>query len=101
MLRVCSIATYFVKHPFARTRRRPALLEHLEVRQLLSAILANPSFETPLLSANSFTYNPAGASWNFTSTAGIVNVPSSLNAPTAPDGQQIAFLQTNRSAIQY
>ena len=35
------------------------------------------------------------------STSGVVNSPSSLDAPAAPDGKQVAFLQTNRSASQY
>src|SRR5271170_7566198 len=85
-------------------RRRRAQLERLETRRLLSAIIADSNFATPAISNNSDSYDPTGSVWTFTSTAGIVNPPSSLGAPAAPSGSgsnQVAFLQTNRSASQY
>jgi aryl-phospho-beta-D-glucosidase BglC (GH1 family) len=81
--------------------RRPAPLERLEVRRLLAAIVADASFESPAEPANSYVYDPTGSVWTFSSTCGIVNPPSSLGAPAAPDGTQVAFLQTNRSASEY
>ena len=68
---------------------------------MLAAIVADSSFESPAVAANSYVYNPTGSAWTFTSTSGVVNSPSSLDAPAAPNGQQVAFLQTNRSASQY
>jgi aryl-phospho-beta-D-glucosidase BglC (GH1 family) len=81
--------------------RWPATLERLEVRRLLAAIVADASFESPAEPANSYAYDPTGSVWTFSSTSGVVNSPSSLGAPAAPDGKQVAFLQTNRSASQY
>jgi aryl-phospho-beta-D-glucosidase BglC (GH1 family) len=78
-----------------------ALIEPLEVRRLLSGIVADSSFESPAEPANSYAYDPSGSVWTFSSTSGIVNSPSSLDAPPAPNGTQVAFLQTNRSASQY
>jgi aryl-phospho-beta-D-glucosidase BglC (GH1 family) len=82
-------------------RHRVALLEQLEVRRLLSAIVADSSFESVKISSNSAVYNPSGSPWTFTSTAGIINSPSSFSAPAAPDGKQIAFLQANHEISQY
>jgi aryl-phospho-beta-D-glucosidase BglC (GH1 family) len=90
-----------MKRNEVRARWRPALVEQLEARRLLTAIVADPSFESPSVSANSYAYNPTGSVWTFSSTSGVVNSPSSLDAPAAPNGQQVAFLQTNRSAAQY
>ena len=81
--------------------RRRALIEPLEVRRLLAAIVADASFESPTEAANSYVYDPSGSVWTFSSTSGIVNPPSGLGAPAAPNGKQVAFLQTNRSASQY
>jgi endoglucanase len=90
-----------MKRQEVQLRRRPVLLEQLEVRRLLASIVADASFESPTEPANSAVYDPTGSPWTFNSTAGIVNSPSSLGAPPAPDGKQVAFLQTNRSASQY
>ncbi len=68
---------------------------------MLAAIVADPSFEAPALASNSYAYNPTGSLWTFSSTSGVVNSPSGLDAPAAPDGKQVAFLQTNRGASQY
>ena len=57
--------------------------------------VANGSFETPVLSANSFLYDPAGATWTFLANSGIINVPGGgFFSPPAPDGNQYAFLQS-------
>ena len=69
---------------------------------LLSAVasspgqsVANGSFETPLLSLDSFLYNPTGATWTFFNNAGIISAPGAgFFGPTAPDGSQYAFLQS-------
>jgi aryl-phospho-beta-D-glucosidase BglC (GH1 family) len=82
-------------------RWQPALIQQLEARLLLAAIVSDSSFESPSVATNSYVYNPTGSPWTFSSTSGIVNGPSSLDAPTAPNGKQAAFLQTNRGASQY
>ena len=60
-----------------------------------SQTVANKSFETPLLTPNSFFYDPSGATWIFTANAGIINAPGAgFFWPVAPDGIQYAFLQS-------
>ena len=57
--------------------------------------VANFSFETPTLSANSFLYNPIGATWSFLGDSGIINSPGEgFFGPPAPAGVQYAFLQS-------
>jgi hypothetical protein len=57
--------------------------------------IANGSFETPVLSSNSFLYDPGGATWTFLGDSGIINAPGAgFFGPLAPDGNQYAFLQS-------
>jgi hypothetical protein len=57
--------------------------------------VANGSFETPLLSSNTFLYDPVGATWTFLNDSGIINAPGAgFFGPLAPDGNQYAFLQS-------
>jgi hypothetical protein len=57
--------------------------------------VANGSFETPVLSSNSFLYDPSGATWTFLNDAGIISAPGAgFFGPPAPDGNQYAFLQS-------
>jgi hypothetical protein len=57
--------------------------------------VANDSFETPVLSSNSFLYDPSGATWTFLNNAGIISAPGAgFFGPAAPDGNQYALLQS-------
>lgn len=57
--------------------------------------VTNGSFETPVLSGNSFLYDPSGATWIFNANAGIINAPGGgFFGPSAPNGSQYAFLQS-------
>jgi hypothetical protein len=61
----------------------------------LGQSVANGSFETPLLSLDSFLYDPSGATWTFLNNAGIISAPGAgFFGPAAPDGNQYAFLQS-------
>jgi hypothetical protein len=62
-----------------------------------SIIVTNYSFETPLLSAGGFSYNPTGAGigWTFTGSSGIAAINSPWFNVTAPNGTQAAFLQAS------
>jgi hypothetical protein len=61
----------------------------------LGQSVANSSFETPLLSSDSFLYDPSGATWTFLNNAGIISAPGAgFFGPAAPDGNQYAFLQS-------
>ncbi len=60
--------------------------------------VVNGSFETPALSSSSFSYGPAGATWIFDGSAGIINAPGGgFFGPDAPDGNQYAFFQTGET----
>src|SRR2546423_1802012 len=57
--------------------------------------VVNGGFEAPVLSSNSFLYDPSGATWTFLNNAGIINAPGAgFFGPSAPDGNQYAFLQS-------
>ena len=70
-----------------------------------AGIIQNPSFETPVMPADSYTYRPiasTGVVWTFTGSAGIASngSPFGLGLPDdnpynnmAPDGSQVAFIQ--------
>jgi hypothetical protein len=61
------------------------------------ASILNPGFEFPILGAGStaWMYDPAGSSWSFSGNAGISGNKSALTSgnPSAPQGNQVAFLQ--------
>ena len=97
-----TIEVYLMKRKEVRPRRRRALIERLEVAAVAGGNRRRRQLRISYRSAaNSYVYDPGGSAWTFSSTSGIVNSPSSLDAPAAPDGKQVAFLQTNRSASQY
>lgn len=57
------------------------------------SLIFNNSFETPVQSADGFTYNPDGSGWAFAGNSGIAAEGSPLFSATPPDGTQAAFLQ--------
>jgi hypothetical protein len=67
--------------------------------QLSSNIINDSSFESPLL-GQGYQYNPASP-WNFEGTAGISgnNTGFTTGNPNAPDGNQVAFVQSGPSWI--
>ena len=60
---------------------------------LTAPILQNGSFEKPRMGTASSHYKPVGGVWVFTGDSGIQSNGSIWQAPTAPDGTQVAFLQ--------
>jgi hypothetical protein len=68
------------------------------------ASILNPGFEFPILGAGStaWMYDPAGSSWNFSGKAGISANNSALTSgnPSAPQGNQVAFLENAGMASQ-
>ena len=65
------------------------------IASAVGQIVANDGFETPVLSGNSFLYDPNGATWTFLNNAGIISAPGAgFFGPPAPDGNQYAFLQS-------
>ena len=66
---------------------------------------ADPSFEGPTQGTganNDFKYDPLGSSWTFSGPAGLAGNGSGFTSgnPPAPDGTQVAFLQTIGTAGQ-
>ncbi len=67
--------------------------------------VADHGFETPSVGAGtyySFAYNPTGAPWTFSGSAGIAGNGSGFTSgnPNAPEGVQVAFLQETGSFSQ-
>jgi hypothetical protein len=63
--------------------------------------LGDPSFEAPNVGSG-VQFNPTGTAWTFSGTSGIAGNGSSLTSgnPSAPDGNQVAFLQGTGSVSQ-
>jgi hypothetical protein len=57
--------------------------------------IADGSFESPAVAANSYQLDPTGAAWTFTGLAGISANGSDFTSgnPAAPDGNQVALLK--------
>ncbi|HWA99038.1 MAG TPA: hypothetical protein VG713_11125 [Pirellulales bacterium] len=75
---------------------------------LIDAIVLDPqlqdtSFESATVSRGGYQYDPANDAWTFGGTAGIADNGSGFSAgnSTAPDGHQVAFVQSTGSISQY
>ena len=84
-----------------RRNRRTLSLLALEDRTVPAGIL-DSGFETPVLTAGTFQYGPAGAPWIFSSGAGISTNNSGFTSgnPPAPEGNQVALLQRQATITQ-
>lgn len=60
-----------------------------------AAIVGDASFETPVVAAGGYVYNPTGTPWTYTGSAGVSSNGSPFYTGSAPDGRQAAFLQSN------
>ncbi len=91
-------------HRDGRLHRRFSLsILRLESRELLTATIADPSFESVVVGSGNFgyAYNPANSPWTFTANSGNNGSGVSGNGsaftsgnPAAPDGNQVAFIQS-------
>ena len=59
-------------------------------------------FQAPALGSGAFQYNPVGASWTYSGTSGLAGNGSAftVNNPSAPVGNQVAFIQSLGSISQ-
>lgn len=66
------------------------------------AAFADSGFDAPVLAAGSFQYRPTGSAWVFDQTAGVTSNKSAFTVGNAiaPQGNQVAFLQSNGSVRQ-
>jgi hypothetical protein len=64
--------------------------------------LADGGFEAPVVGAGRFQYGPTGTPWSYSGAAGVAGYSSGFTAgnPNAPEGTQVAFLQTTGSFSQ-
>jgi hypothetical protein len=61
----------------------------------------NGSFETPDIADSTFQFNPTGGTWNFLGVSGVIDSPTPYNAPPAPFGFQVGFLQTHNDSSAF
>ncbi len=64
--------------------------------------ITDPGFETPAQGTGKFTKAPAGSPWTFTGNAGLTGNGSGFTVfySSAPQGQQVALLQTTAAISQ-
>jgi len=69
--------------------------------QTLGAV-GDAGFETPVVAAGAFLYDPAGSPWTYHGSAGAAGNGSAFTSgnPSAPQGSQVAFLQGGGSVSQ-
>ncbi len=67
------------------------------VQAVAGPVIVNGSFEAPVQSSDSYTYDPTGAGvgWTFSGYGGIAAEGSSLFSAAPPVGSQAAFLQVD------
>ncbi|MFO0846998.1 MAG: fibronectin type III domain-containing protein [Gemmataceae bacterium] len=90
------------------TRPRTLLgrpLERLEARDVPAGGLTDGGFESPAVGAGTygaFRYAPTGSAWAFSPSAGLSGNGSGFTAgnPAAPQGGQVAFLQSAGAVSQ-
>ncbi|HTK77275.1 MAG TPA: S8 family peptidase, partial [Gemmataceae bacterium] len=64
--------------------------------------LQGGGFESPVVGAGSYRYDPAGTAWTYTGLAGVAGNGSGFTAgnPAAPEGAQVGFLHATGSVGQ-
>jgi RHS repeat-associated protein len=67
-----------------------------------SLTVPNAGFEAPVLGNGSWQYSPTGGSWTFANGGGITGMNSAFTGTpsTAPEGVQVAFIQSTGTIIQ-
>jgi RHS repeat-associated protein len=82
---------YFGSDPINGTVKQ---CEVLSGGAVVANLVANPSFETPGLGNGNYSYDTAGAVWQFYWAGITANAsPFTYASPAAPDGTQAAFIQ--------
>ncbi len=67
-----------------------------------ASALGDPGFEQVQVGAGHYQYRPTGSPWTFTGSSGLAANNSGFTSgnPPAPQGTQVAFLQTTGSSTQ-
>ena len=58
------------------------------------SVLKDGSFEANVMNPGSYNYNPTNINWNYTGQSGILANGSAFGNPSAPTGNQVAFVQS-------
>jgi WD40-like Beta Propeller Repeat len=68
----------------------------------LPTSLDDSGFETPVLAAGAYQYDPSGSLWSFLGSAGLATNGSGFTQgnPSAPQGNQVAFIQGTGTVSQ-
>src|SRR5262249_23577667 len=79
-----------------------AFIDNVQLAAVPTPTFGDAGFESPAVGSGtfgSFQYNPVGTPWTFLGDAGITSNASGFTAgnPNAPEGAQVAFLQTTGS----
>jgi hypothetical protein len=79
-----------------------AFVDQVTIAQASSTSVADQGFEQVSVGSGHFQYRPTGSPWSFAGSAGISGNNSGFTSgnPAAPEGVQVAFLQTTGSFNQ-
>ena len=79
-----------------------AFLDQVSLTQVSSPQIRDPDFEQVVVGTGHFEYDPTGSPWTFSGTAGISGNSSGFTGsnPPAPQGSQVAFIQSDGSFSQ-
>jgi hypothetical protein len=96
--------THLIKFVGLATVDSTLFIDQLTIQPLPEVTIADYGFEEPQVGANAFyafAYRPIGTPWTFTGNAGITGNKSGFtaHAANAPEGMQVAFLQTADAVI--
>ncbi len=79
-----------------------ALIDEVSVQNVTANQLADAGFEGAFAGPAAYAYDPTGSAWAFSGFAGVTSNGSGFTAenPSAPQGNQVAFIQMTGSASQ-
>jgi hypothetical protein len=80
------------------------LIASLVIATASAQIVADGTFESPVVPTGQYLYSPTNALWTFGGSSGILSPPGqgpagNFAAPAAPSGAQMAFLQRTSSPL--
>ena len=79
-----------------------AFLDQVAVAPASTPSIGDPDFDQVVVGAGNFQYDPTGSPWAFSGSSGISGNNSGFTSgnPPAPQGSQVAFIQTTGSFSQ-
>ncbi len=79
-----------------------ALIDQVSVQNVMTNQPLDAGFESPFAGPAAYLYDPTGSAWIYHGYAGVAGNASGFTAgnPSAPQGNQVAFIQMTGSASQ-